>query len=83
MPAVINLQKKLKEFAVAWKNISMLAHTHGQPATPTKLGKEIMVFVERINNQVKLFSYIPYAAKFGGATGNFNAHQLLFQKMTG
>jgi adenylosuccinate lyase len=80
LPAVINLQKKLNEFAITWKDISMLAHTHGQPATPTKLGKEIMVFVERINNQVKLFSYIPYVAKFGGATGNFNAHAIAFPK---
>ncbi len=80
LPAVINLQKKLKELAVEWKNIPMLAHTHGQPATPTKLGKEIMVFVERINNQVKLFSYIPYVAKFGGATGNMNAHNIAFPK---
>lgn len=80
LPAVINLQKKLKEFAETWKDISMLAHTHGQPATPTKLGKEIMVFVERIENQVRLFSYIPYAAKFGGATGNFNAHAIAFPK---
>ena len=74
------LQKKLKELANKWKNIAMLAHTHGQPATPTTVGKEIMVFVERIENQVKLFSYIPYAAKFGGATGNFNAHAIAFPK---
>ena len=80
LPAVINLQKKLKEIAVTWKNIPMLAHTHGQPATPTTVGKELMVFVERINNQVKLFSYIPYAAKFGGATGNFNAHKIAYPK---
>ena len=80
LPAIINLQKKLKELANKWKNIAMLAHTHGQPATPTTVGKEIMVFVERIENQVKLFSYIPYAAKFGGATGNFNAHAIAFPK---
>ena len=80
LPAVVNLQKKLRAFADAWKDVSMLAHTHGQPATPTKLGKEIMVFVERIENQVNLFSYIPYAAKFGGATGNFNAHAIAFPK---
>src|SRR6476646_584599 len=58
----------------------MLARTHVQPASPTKLGKEIMVFVERIENQVQLFSHIPYAAKFGGATGNFNAHAIAFPK---
>jgi adenylosuccinate lyase len=80
LPAVINLQKKLQSLADKWKDVSMLAHTHGQPASPTKLGKEIMVFVERLNNQVKLFSNIPYAAKFGGATGNFNAHTIAFPK---
>ena len=80
LPAVINLQKNLKSFADKWKNVSMLAHTHGQPASPTKLGKELMVFVERIDNQVKLFSQIPFAAKFGGATGNFNAHNIAFPK---
>ena len=56
----------------------MLAKTHGQPASPTVLGKEIMVFVERLQNQVDLFSHIPYAAKFGGATGNFNAHHVAY-----
>jgi adenylosuccinate lyase len=80
LPAVINLQRKIKSFADKWKDISMLAHTHGQPASPTKLGKELMVFVERIDNQIKLFSLIPFAAKFGGATGNFNAHNIAFPK---
>ena len=80
LPAVINLEKKLKELAAKWKDISMLAHTHGQPATPTKLGKELMVYIERLDNQIKLFSLIPFAAKFGGATGNFNAHQIAFPK---
>jgi adenylosuccinate lyase len=80
LPAIINLKKKLHEFASQWKDISMLARTHGQPASPTKLGKEFMVFVERINNQVQLFSYIPFAAKFGGATGNFNAHVAAYPK---
>src|SRR3954452_12561022 len=74
MPAVINLQKKLHKLAVQWKDISMLARTHGQPASPTKLGKEIMVFLERIQSQVEQFINIPFSAKFGGATGNFNAH---------
>ena len=59
----------------------MLAHTHGQPATPTRLGKEIMVFAERIENQVEQFINIPFSAKFGGATGNFNAHHVAFPKM--
>lgn len=78
LPAIINLQKNLHQLAAKWKDISMLARTHGQPASPTKLGKEFMVFVERIDNQVQLFSHIPYAAKFGGATGNFNAHAVAF-----
>jgi adenylosuccinate lyase len=56
----------------------MLARTHGQAASPTRLGKELMVFAERIDNQVQLLSYIPFAAKFGGATGNFNAHHVAF-----
>jgi adenylosuccinate lyase len=78
LPAVTNLQKDLHQLAVQWKDVPMLARTHGQPASPTKLGKEIMVFVERLKNQTGLFSHIPYAAKFGGATGNFNAHHVAF-----
>ena len=58
----------------------MLARTHGQPASPTILGKEIMVFVERIENQIQQFSYIPFTGKFGGATGNFNAHHVAYPK---
>jgi adenylosuccinate lyase len=80
LPAIINLRNKLHQLAVQWKKVPMLAHTHGQPASPTRLGKELMVFVERINNQVEQFSGIPYAAKFGGATGNFNAHHIAFPK---
>lgn len=78
LPAIINLQQNLHKLATAWKAIPILARTHGQPASPTVLGKEIMVFAERIGNQIQLFSYIPYAAKFGGATGNFNAHHIAF-----
>lgn len=78
LPALMNLQNRLQQFATDWKDISMLARTHGQPASPTRLGKEIMVFVERLKNQVSLFSHIPYSAKFGGATGNFNAHNIAF-----
>jgi adenylosuccinate lyase len=78
LPGLINLQNKLHDLASGWKNISMLARTHGQPASPTTLGKEIMVFIERVESQVQLFSYIPYSAKFGGATGNFNAHAVAF-----
>ncbi len=80
LPAIINLRNHLYQLAVKWKKIPMLAHTHGQAASPTQLGKELMVYVERINNQVEQFSGIPYAAKFGGATGNFNAHQVAFPK---
>ena len=64
----------LKDKIEEWKNISMLARTHGQPASPTRVGKEIQVFHERIKQQVNLLNTIPFAAKFGGATGNFNAH---------
>ena len=78
LPAIINLQHALHELTVEWKEVAMLARTHGQPASPTKLGKEIMVFVERIENQIQQFSYIPFTGKFGGATGNFNAHHVAF-----
>ncbi len=69
---------KLKQLSSDWKDIPMLARTHGQPASPTRLGKEIQVFVERIEQQVSLLQKIPYAAKFGGATGNFNAHKVAY-----
>ena len=80
LPAIINLQNMIYGLAAQWKDIPMLARTHGQAASPTRLGKEFMVFVERIHNQIELFSSIPYAAKFGGATGNFNAHHIAFPK---
>lgn len=80
LPAIINLQLDLYDLAVNWKDIPMLARTHGQPASPTILGKEIMVFVERLDDQVQQFSYIPYTGKFGGATGNLNAHYAAFPK---
>jgi adenylosuccinate lyase len=72
---VINL---LKKYAADWDKIPMLAHTHGQPASPTRLGKEISVFVERLENQLNLLQQVPYSAKFGGATGNFNAHKIAY-----
>lgn len=78
LPEVVKLVEKLKSLSVEWKDVSMLARTHGQPASPTKLGKEIRVFVERIEGQLALFTQIPYSAKFGGATGNFNAHHVAF-----
>lgn len=80
LPSIINLQNNLYQLAAQWKDISMLARTHGQPASPTKLGKEFMVYVERLDSQVQLFSHVPYSAKFGGATGNFNAHYVAFPK---
>ena len=80
LPALINLMQHVQNLAVSWKDIPLLARTHGQPASPTKLGKEFMVFVERLHNQIALFLNIPYAAKFGGATGNFNAHHIAFPK---
>ncbi len=80
LPSLINLHNNLYQLAQQWKDIPMLARTHGQPASPTRLGKEIMVFVERLYNQIELFASIPYAAKFGGATGNFNAHHIAFPK---
>ena len=81
LPALLNLNTQLKLLAKEWKDIPMLAHTHGQPASPTKMGKEIMVFVERIEAQVEQFIVIPFSAKFGGATGNFNAHYAAFPKI--
>lgn len=80
LPAIINLQASVDRLADQYKAVPMLAKTHGQPASPTRLGKEMMVFVERIENQIQLFSYIPYSAKFGGATGNFNAHHVAYPK---
>ncbi len=69
---------KLKDLSGEWQDIPMLARTHGQPASPTRLGKEIAVFTERLEQQLKLLGQVPYAAKFGGATGNFNAHHLAY-----
>ncbi|MCK0131077.1 adenylosuccinate lyase [Flavobacteriaceae bacterium F08102] len=72
------LKQKLIELSSAWKSVPMLARTHGQPASPTLLGKEIAVFVERIDQQLTYLKNIPHAAKFGGATGNFNAHHVAY-----
>ena len=73
-PNLMAVVQQIKDLAEAWKSIPMLAKTHGQPASPTRLGKEMQVFVERLINQIGLLAAIPYSAKFGGATGNFNAH---------
>ncbi|MCW3124303.1 MAG: adenylosuccinate lyase [Flavipsychrobacter sp.] len=78
LPALHNTVLQLRKLAKEWNGIPMLARTHGQPASPTTLGKEWMVFVERLEGQVRLLGHIPFAAKFGGATGNFNAHQVAF-----
>jgi adenylosuccinate lyase len=78
LPSLISLIAKLKELAMEWKDIPMLARTHGQPASPTRLGKEILVFVERLEEQMRLLFNVPFAAKFGGATGNYNAHHVAY-----
>ena len=80
LPLIKDLLASLEKLVKDWKDVPMLAHTHGQPASPTILGKEIMVFSERIENQLELFKQIPFTAKFGGATGNFNAHAVAFPK---
>ena len=79
-PLLDELIEKLKALAEEWKCVPMLARTHGQPASPTRLGKEIMVFVVRLETQMEQLKQIPYSAKFGGATGNFNAHHIAFPK---
>ena len=78
MPSLITLTSKLKDLSMEWCDIPMLARTHGQPASPTRLGKEIGVFVERLEEQMRLLFNIPFAAKFGGATGNYNAHHVAY-----
>lgn len=78
LPAFNQTVDKLKALAQRWHDVPMLARTHGQPASPTRLGKELLVFVERLEQQLALFQTIPFAAKFGGATGNFNAHHVAY-----
>lgn len=80
-PSIEQLINKLEELAKEWKSIPMLAFTHGQPASPTKLGKEFMVFVERLKIQLTTLKQIPNSAKFGGATGNFNAHHIAYPEI--
>ena len=81
LPALQNLLHRLLTLADAWENVPMLARTHGQPASPTRLGKEIRVFAERLDKQLALLQTLPAAAKFGGATGNFNAHHLAYPQL--
>jgi len=77
-PLLQELIDLLKSYAEEWKDISMLAKTHGQPASPTRLGKEIMVFANRLEKQAELMKQVPFSAKFGGATGNYNAHTVAY-----
>lgn len=78
VPQYFEVLKKLEELVIEWADISMLARTHGQPASPTRLGKEVDVFVQRLKEQFNLLNDIPSAAKFGGATGNYNAHKVAY-----
>ena len=80
-PLISALLKQLEKMAEDWKEIPMLARTHGQPASPTRLGKEIDVFITRLKAQLEELNKIPHAAKFGGATGNFNAHQIAYPEV--
>jgi len=81
LPAIGELIDLLKKYAAEWDKLPMLAHTHGQPASPTRLGKEIQVFIERLENQLLLLKQVPYSAKFGGATGNYNAHYIAYPEI--
>ena len=78
LPAIIALRDKLHGQALEWARVPMLARTHGQPASPTRLGKEMQVFVERIDRQLRALREVPFTGKFGGATGNFNAHHAAY-----
>ncbi|NMM49374.1 adenylosuccinate lyase [Marinigracilibium pacificum] len=77
-PALENVVKIMADLSAQWKDVPMLAKTHGQPASPTRLGKELEVFVNRLKEQLEYLKVIPFAAKFGGATGNFNAHYIAY-----
>lgn len=81
LPQINEVEDLLLKRAKEWKDIPMLARTHGQPASPTRLGKEIYVFADRIKNQLNLLKTIPFGAKFGGATGNFNAHNVAYPEI--
>ena len=80
-PVLNNVLETLKQYANDWKAIPMLAKTHGQPASPTRLGKEIQVFVSRLEQQIRLLNDTPLSAKFGGATGNYNAHHVAYPEI--
>ncbi len=80
-PAIDALVEQLEDLAAQWRDIPLLAHTHGQPASPTRLGKELMVYVSRLQTQLALLKTTPISGKFGGATGNFNAHTVAFPQV--
>ena len=81
LPKINSVLEQIRGYGKEWEMISMLSHTHGQPASPTRLGKEMMVFVERLENQLLTLGQIPFTAKFGGATGNFNAHHVAYPEI--
>jgi adenylosuccinate lyase len=81
LPALDQVLSQIKDMATTWKDVVMLARTHGQPASPTSLGKEIFVFADRLSEQLALVEHIPFSAKFGGATGNFNAHYAAYPEI--
>ena len=78
LPFFKKIRNTINDLAMEWSGVPMLARTHGQPASPTRLGKEMKVFVERLDNQFALLQQVPFTAKFGGATGNFNAHSIAY-----
>ncbi|MFT6827948.1 MAG: adenylosuccinate lyase [Roseivirga sp.] len=80
-PSILEVRNQIKDMVEMWKDVAMLAKTHGQPASPTRLGKEMEVFANRIDEQMILLGDIPFAAKFGGASGNFNAHHVAYPKI--
>jgi len=81
IPMLNKLLVVLKKYTLEWREVSMLAKTHGQPASPTRLGKEIQVFVSRLEQQLNLLQNVPISAKFGGATGNYNAHIVAYPQI--
>ena len=81
LPKLVELTSKLKDLSITWRDIPLLARTHGQAASPTRLGKEFLVFVERLEQQMRTLLNVPFAAKFGGATGNFNAHHVAYPEI--
>ncbi len=80
-PHLTSLISRISQMSKEWQNVPMLSYTHGQPASPTRLGKELMVFVSRLEKQMNLLKTIPFSAKFGGATGNFNAHHVAYPEI--